>query len=199
MASKKSKTTGTVVVMLIVSIVGGALIGAYVMSTPDALHVPADLRRQDQVAAKTQDQHGKRFIPSADQHGQLKLDGRVVTIPKGEDPHVYLVNQYLDDLHAKGLGKKDARLLGVDVRGGTAYADFNQSFDETYGTSDEGNVLNGILTTFGQFPEIDRVQFEIDGKPMETTGNVDLSQPQDVIRNPNGTSTDLPAPLSGAA
>jgi spore germination protein GerM len=108
---------------------------------------------------------------------------------------VFLVNEYLNQLHARGLGDKSARVIGIDVRNGTAFLAFNPAFEQTYGTSDEGIVLNGILRTLSQFPEIEKVQFEIDGKPMDTLGNIDLSQPQ-IVTGPGvapvSTSPALP-------
>jgi len=175
MASKKKNNTGLVVTMLIVSVVGGALVGAYVMTTPDAQHIPTALKRDPStVSAKETDQStGYRLTPRNDgSFGRIKVD-----IPRGQNARTFLVNAYLDDLHAKGLGNKNAKLLGVSVINGVAYLDFNQAFSETYGTDDEGTVLNGIQQTLAQFPEIQKMQLRINGQNMESLGNVDLSKP----------------------
>jgi germination protein M len=185
MASKKSKNTGLVVTLLIVSLAGGAVMGAYVINTPNALHVPADMRRQ-KVAAHTT-AAPQRLVPHVAKDGTTTFTVQDIKIPAGEDERAYLVNDYLKQVHASGLGNKDAKALGVDVRDGTAYVDFNKAFDESFGTMDEATLINGILRTLGQYPEIEKVQFSIDGKPMETTGNIDLTSPQPVIRP--GTDT----------
>ena len=183
MASKKSKNTGLVVILLMLSIAGGVVLGAYVVTTPNALHVPIDMRREKPVAAHKETQGPTdRLVPIVDKDGVAHFEHQKVNIPKGVDPKVFLLNDYLEELHSRGLGDKNARALGVDVHDRIAYVDFNRAFEQTYGTMDEGNVLRGIESVLGQFPEIDKVAFYIEGKPMETTGNVDLTQPQDVIR-----------------
>lgn len=182
MASKKSKNTGIVITLLVISIAGGAALGAYVVETPAALHVPTS-ERKVKVLAKEPSQGPMKLVPHVEKDGTVSFDRQSITIPHGQDPRVYLVNEYLKTLHAQGLGDKDARALGIYISSdGIAHLDFNQAFDESYGSMDEGTVLNGIEATLGQFPEIDQIQFEIDNKPMQTTGNIDLSQPVPVIR-----------------
>jgi len=180
MASKKSKNTGLIVALLIVSIAGGAVMGAYVVSTPGALHVAQDMLRE-KPTSKAPKEPPQRLIPHYD-NGNLTFEKQHVAIPASEDARVFLVNDYLSQLHKQGLGNPKARALGIDMHGGVAYLDFNNEFEDSYGTMDEGTVLNGILTTLGQFPEIDKVQFEINGKSLDSFGNIDLTQPQDVIR-----------------
>jgi len=187
MASKKKNNTGLVVTMLIVSVVGGALVGAYVMTTPDAQHIPTALKRDPStVSAKETDQStGYRLTARNDgSFGKIKVE-----IPRGQDARTFLVNAYLNDLHSKGLGNKDAKLLGVSVVNGVAYLDFNQAFSETYGTDDEGTVLNGINGTLAQFPEIKKAQYRINGQNMDTLGNVPLNEPQDVRGSTSAIAT----------
>lgn len=180
MASRKKSNTGIIAALLLVSAVGGAVMGAYVMTTPEARKVPADLRR-DHVSAKPA-QKPKALVPKMVGH-DVVYEKRDITVPAGQDARVFYVNEFLKELHAKDIGNKSARAIGVDLQDGVAYLDFNRAFDETYGTEDEGILIQGILRTLGQFPDINKVQFEIEGKPMETTGNIDLKTPQDVIRD----------------
>lgn len=180
MASRKSKNNGVIASLLLISLVGGAVMGAYVVTTPNARKVPADLRREDRTSAKSPDKvHA--LVPRMNGH-DLSFEKHDVTAPDGVDRRVFVVNEYLKELHSKDIGNAKARAIGIDVRDGTAYLDFNSSFEETYGTEDEATVVNGILTTLGQFPEIERVQFEIEGKAMDSLGDLDLSTPQPVIR-----------------
>lgn len=180
MASKKSKNTGLVITMLVVSIVGGALLGVYVVDTPAAARVPQDLRREKPVVKTTQ--VPGRLVPRVQKDGRVTFQLENVKVPAGQDERVFLINDLLKQLHDHGLGDSNARALGVDVHDRIAYIDFNSAFEKTYGTMDEGTVLNGILSTMGQFSNIDKVKFEINGKSMETLGNVDLTEAQDVIR-----------------
>ena len=185
MASKKSKNTGLAIVLLIASVAGGIVMGAYVIDTPAAQHVTDVVKKETtpkESVSSRREQTINRLIPHAGKDGIATFEPQQITIPAGEDPRVYLVNDYLKQLHDKGLGNKNAKLLGIDVRNRIAYADFNRAFDESYGTMDEANVLRGIEATLGQFPEIDKIAFQVDGKAMDTTGNIDLTDPQNVIR-----------------
>jgi hypothetical protein len=196
MASKKKNNTGLVIAMLFVSVVGGALVGAYVMTTPDAQHIPVGLRRpSDVVSAKSLPQStGDRITARIGKDGLVGFDASQVVIPKGADARVFLVNEFLKDLHTKGLGNKDARAVGVDLHNGLATIDFSPEFGDTTGTMDEATILNGILTTLGQFSDIDKVQFRVNGKPMDSLGNIDLSTPQNVLRPGQNTPTTPTAP-----
>ena len=71
MASKKKNNTGLVIAMLALSIVGGALVGAYVMTTPDAQHIPIGMRRSnDIVSAKSAPQStGDRYTARMNKDG----------------------------------------------------------------------------------------------------------------------------------
>lgn len=181
MANRKSNKIPIIASLLLVSAVGGSVLGAYVLTTPIAQHVPPALRRATKVAAKEPDNE-MRVVPHASASGGTKFDTAAIKFPPGVDHRVYLVNDFLGQLHGKGLGNPDAKAIGIDVRDGTAYLDFNRAFDQSTGTSDEGTILNGILLVLGQYPDIDNVQFEVEGKPMESLGNVDLTTPQPVLR-----------------
>lgn len=101
------------------------------------------------------------------------------TVPKGEDRVVYAVNALLESIPAV---EKGARLRSVKVVGHMAELDFTTAFETTYGTDDERTILNGILTVLGQFPEIETARFLVDGHPIESLGNVELVDPQPVLR-----------------
>lgn len=108
----------------------------------------------------------------------LKFETRNATVPSGQDPRVFAVNEYLK---ASNVAPADSQLLSITIEGSTATLDFNSAFNQTYGTDDERTLLNGILRTLGQFPQIEKALFTINGKPFETMGNIDLTEPQPVI------------------
>jgi hypothetical protein len=190
MAKKKSKNTGLIVTLLVASLAGGALIGAYVVKAPNVQPLGRPL---PDVTASRIVQTGTKVIPRSDIDGNTKFAYQKIDIPAGNDPRVYLVNEYLRQLHEKGLGDNSARAIGIDVRDRIAYLSFNRAFEETYGTFDEATVINGILTTLGQFDGIAKVVFEIDGKPMDTLGNVDLTEAQ-MVKRPTGREEEQPKP-----
>lgn len=166
-------------------LVGSALLvgglAAYVRFTP-AREVPADLRRPATVS-----QNGRQpaevqkvlVLHPRYQDNDLKFDQTEASVPAGEDKVVFAVNQFLDKA---SFVAKEVRLRSVKVEKGMATLDFSEAFATSYGTDDERTVVNGILTAVGQFPEIETVKFLANGKPIDSLGNIELTDPQPVLR-----------------
>jgi hypothetical protein len=92
---------------------------------------------------------------------------------------VFAVNEFLTQA---AFLPKGARLVSARVHDGLAELDFSPEVAKTYGTDDERTLVNGILTAVGQFPEIKSATFLSGGKPIDSLGNIDLSEPQPVQR-----------------
>ncbi len=116
----------------------------------------------------------------------VEFTKEAVQIPDDEDPKVYVVNRFLEN---SKVADPSARLLSIDIHDGVADLYFNGEMDKTYGTDDESTLLNGILTTLGQFPDIKSATFYASGKQISSFGNVDLTEPQPVIRDAASGST----------
>lgn len=173
---------GVIGALLVVGLVGGVMVGAYVVNTPNAQRVPDELRKApltepDVEVSRPAGTKPHTFQPEL-RGGDLYLNPRSTEIPEGVDPKVFVVNEFLNLTEIAPAGSK---LLGVDVRDGVAYLDFNREFDSTYGSQEEQVLVNGILALMAQFPGVERVQIQIQGEPMETMGHLDLSEPQPVI------------------
>ncbi len=74
------------------------------------------------------------------------------------------------------------KVLGVviDPSSKLASVNFSPELKSNFhgGETEEAQVINSVLKTLGQFGSIDKVQFLIDGKPVDTLGGAqDLSQP----------------------
>jgi len=128
----------------------------------------------------TDNQQGAFVFEPVSDSGQLHFAKKAVEVPDGEDAKVFVVNQFLQDTKIADPG---ARLLSVDIQSGVASLYFNGAMNQTHGTDDESALLNGILTNLGQFPDVRNVLFYAQGKPIESFGNVDLTEPQPVIRD----------------
>jgi len=98
-----------------------------------------------------------------------------------DDPMVFAVNNYLDKLP---MVKKEARARKCTVSNGIANLDFTPEFETTYGTEDEQTILKGLLTVMAQFPDVKQVKFTVGGRTLDSLGNVDLTTPQDVMKDP---------------
>lgn len=129
---------------------------------------------RDQVTALTPNFNGD----------ELKFDASKVTPPAGVDPKAWVVNEYLRTLNAV---PEDAKVLSctIDDSTKTATVDFSKEIEAGYGTSDEMALVNGVLTVMSQFPNVDAVKFTVEGKTIETFGNIDLTDPQPALKMPS--------------
>lgn len=81
------------------------------------------------------------------------------------------------------------RLRSIKVVDGLATVDLSGEFQAHFHGSEteEAQTVNSVLRTLGQFSSIDRVQFLMDGKPIDALSQLPLSGPLDVIR-PNAAA-----------
>lgn len=100
--------------------------------------------------------------------------------PKGQDPMVFALNDYLDKVPAV---PKDADVKTVTVKEGIATIDFNEKIYAGYGAEDEQIIVRGLLRVMAQFPEVKSVLFTTDGQPLDSLGAIDLSSPQPVEKS----------------
>jgi|GEM_PF-1258701 len=111
----------------------------------------------------------------------LKFDKEKKTPPAGVEPMAWTVDQYLRTLTSV---PKEAHVLGVSVDNFIATVDFSKEIEAGYGTTDEQTLVNGVLTVMSQFKDVNAVKFTVEGKPIDTFGNIDLSEPQRVLKMP---------------
>jgi len=181
MATKKKKSSnGPMIGLLAVAVIGLGSLAAYVKFS-GANRVPDDERRPDKVSVHTPATHTETkpdskvtVIKPTREGDDLKLNKSETDVPKGEDPIVFSVNHYLKE---SKIVPADAKVVGVQVKDGIALLDVSPAFNQTYGSLDEETLLKGICATLAQFKNVDKVQFILEGKPIETLGNVDLTTP----------------------
>lgn len=77
------------------------------------------------------------------------------------------------------------KIHSVKVEGDTARVDFNRSFAEKgQGSYNEYMMVNAVVCTLTEIPEIKKVKFLVDGKDIDTiSGHMDLTEP--LRRNPD--------------
>lgn len=123
-------------------------------------------------------------IPTYDEN--LDFDSEPVEVPEGADQILFVVNLFLGRFDDAGAGAVDR----IEVESGIASVYFSSEFRRSYGTEDEQILVNGLLVTLGQFPEVEFVKFYAGGRPLETFGNIDLTDPLPVIRRPDLDADD---------
>ena len=94
--------------------------------------------------------------------------------------HTDPVSKQLTNLFPPGT---DVR--SVKVNGDTATVDFNQNFaSRGQGSYTERMMVNAVVCTLTEFPEIKKVKFLVEGKEIDTiSGHMDLLDP--LTRNPD--------------
>jgi len=192
MASKKKKQTGKrvgpFVAMIAIGVLGLGALAAYV-KYGDASRVPDEVRRVEplqQSGSKKDDAPESVTLVTPSREGtELKLGTHKSDVPKGEDPRIFAMNHFLRE---SKIVPDNARAVGIQVKDGVALVDVSPSFNQTYGSFDEEALLKGLCATLAQFQGIEKVQFFVDGKVVQTLGNVDLTEPIPVREAPPSAS-----------
>lgn len=155
--------------------------GAYVKLTPGAKipvdqHRPSDDQKKPpppKVGISTHEENSKVeiFLPKFSEQDDMSFTSKEVDVPKGQDARVYAVNEFLKETK---IAPSEAKLMGIDVKDGTAVLSFNAAFFEVAGTDDERAVIGGLQKIFGQFKDIDILDFRNEGSKAEALGNIEL-------------------------
>ncbi len=194
MATKKTqaKSKGSPFIgLVIVGVLGLGSLAAYV-KYGGADKVPVEIRKVPSLQQPANKDEGKtqtkvELVTPTREGMDLKLGKHESDVPAGEDPRLFAINHFLREA---GFVPEEAKAVGIDIRDHVAYVDVTKAFNQTYGTMEEETLLKGLSATLAQFKDIDKVQFLLEGKPIETFGNVDLTEPLSV-RPAN--SSDPPA------
>lgn len=184
---------------MLVALLGVGVFAAYVKLTPPAQHVAPELHRPSEVVAAPEkpesfvrerkagptvevDSGPQLRVPTLS-GDDVKLGRKAGPVPSGVKPMVFIANETLKDLKID-----KARAIGVDIHGRNALIDFNPEIEKGYGSTEEGEVIRALSAALGQFSEIDTFQIVVDGKTLDTLGELDLSEPIAVIRSDGKSS-----------
>lgn len=193
MASKKQKKSGSpMIALMAVGVLGLGALAAYVKfggadKVPTEVRRVESLQKKDPPAGKTAHEETTQkttvelFTPSRDSE-ELKFTKHQSDVPEGEDARLFALNHFLRE---SKIADPKAKVVGIQVKDQVALIDASPEFNQTYGTFDEEAILKGISITLAQFKDIEKVQFFVEGKPVTTLGNVDLSEPISVRTKSN--------------
>lgn len=173
-------------IVMVTAIVAIGLV-AYVKFAP-ADSVP----KETVIKEETEPGGGVRLMTPYYKDNELAFRSESVEVPPGIDKYVFAINRYLRSVEAV---PKEANLIACVIKDGTATLNFNTSFRTSYGTDDESTLINGVLAVMGQFEDVNFVKFTVEGKNLESLGNLDLIDPQSVLRLPVPAAKQVtPAP-----
>lgn len=122
----------------------------------------------------------KRVIYRADGKGTEKLKAVEVEIGAHEkNPYLVVLKRLVEKApkeettFPKGLSVKD-----VTVKDGIASVDFNDVFlSRRHNDYDNTMMVYAVVNTLTEFKDVKKVEFLVDGKPVEVLGQMDLSDP----------------------
>jgi len=183
--SSNSPAGKSVAAILLLTVLGAGVLAAYVGLNPQASHVVVDRPATPDVSVNTRHDDNKvappqdsmtLLVPAVVQN-DVKLDRPASSPPEGVAPEVNLINQTLASLQVEG-----AKALGIDVKDHLAVVSFNPGIEKGYGTIEEGHLIKALSLALGQFKNIDRFQLAIEGKTVDSLGNIDLTTPVKVLR-----------------
>lgn len=188
------------IVLVLAGSLGVGALAYYVKNTPNASHVPDEIRVVDTT------KHSKPAKPetkpevtvtAASSTVRLPVFGGEISdmglakeetqVPGGGDAMKFVAQKIAESAQIDG-----ARVLGVDVRDHVAIVNYNEAIGKGMGSMEEGAFIRALQVGFGQFTQIDKVTVEKEGEPL-VSGHVDLSEPLPVIR-PGATSSSSEEP-----
>ncbi len=193
--SGPSKKSLFIITLLSVTVVGS--LAAYVKMAP-ANTVPANEHRVDPNYVRkspnvTINSHkvgelgGQVMLLTPHYKGEeLSFTSSPLSVPPDQDPKVFAINEFL---RTTKLSSSDARVLSVDVKDGIATLSFNPAFESGYGTDDERTMIEGLQRTMGQFTDVQKIEIVVDGKNIESLGNIEISEPLDVLREDSSSAS----------
>lgn len=152
--------------VLFVSVAALAIaVGIWLRLTPPPPPPPPQPPREAQL-----------YIPQFDARGEVSYLRKRVPIRNPADAYR---EAYELLIRESKVFPKGTRLLEARVRNGTLQLNFSEELISNFegGASWETALVNAITSTAASFPEVQRVQILVQGKPVETIGgHVDLSQ-----------------------
>jgi germination protein M len=122
------------------------------------------------------------YLPKVNAQGELTYESKPVAI---QNPDAAYTEVFETLIRESGVFPEGVRLLSATVQNGALQLNFSPELTENFagGSDDEAALVNAITSTAGSFPNVERVQILVDGKPIESLGgHIDLSQAIHVSR-----------------
>ena len=122
------------------------------------------------------------YLPKVNPQGELTYESKPVAIQNPDSAYTEVFETLIRE---SGVFPKGARLLGATIRDGMLQLNFSPELTQNFegGSDDEAALVNAITSTAGSFPNVERVQILVDGKPIESLGgHIDLSHALPVSR-----------------
>lgn len=124
----------------------------------------------------------KIYIPKVNRQGELIYESKPIAIQNPENAYQEVFEKLIQE---SGVFPQGTRLVGTRMRNGTLTLNFSKELIGKFagGSDEEAALVNAISSTAGSFPNVERVQILVEGKPVESLGgHIDLTQALPVTR-----------------
>ena len=81
-------------------------------------------------------------------------------------------------------------VLGAEIKSGTAIVSLRRSMIGGIGSMQESTLITAWQVAFGQLKDVQKVQIEVDGQPIESLGHFEIDQPLSVVRDDSAGSSE---------
>lgn len=159
--------------IIVVGLAVLAAVAAYVQLAP-AKKVPEAIRRAESADRAVRPSQEVNVLTPRYEDGDLKFESKPLRTERGQDPMLAAINGFLAE--AK-VAPAEAKCRSARREGDLVVLDFSAAFGQTYGAEDEQTLLGGIANTLAQFPGVKRFRITVEGRPIETLGNIELTDP----------------------
>jgi len=122
------------------------------------------------------------YLPKVNPQGELTYESKPVAIQNPDTAYTEVFERLIRE---SGVFPEGVRLLSATVQNGALQLNFSSELTQNFagGSDDEAALVNAITSTAGSFPNVERVQILVDGKPVESLGgHIDLSHALPVSR-----------------
>ncbi len=200
MANQKTKPSGSnpLIFLGLIAAMGLGALAYYISNNPSTQTIPMEYRRTRSSAQLKPIHKGPNVEVTT---STAKVGGPLVAsivgdqvllkpfsgqAPPGAEPKLLALQETIN-----GFKLNDVRILGVDVQARNALVEITPAIHDGMGSMQEAKFLEALQRVMGQFPDVDKVQIMVDGKPLDSLGHFETADPMPVIRP--GESGAVPA------
>lgn len=162
------------IVVALLAFAGVASLAIYVRSTPK---LEFSELKPDRRPAPIKGNNVSIPVPSIDNQQNVSFNSESAKVPKGQDPVLFAVNEFLKQLDNSKLTAErvavDSKVAMVHFPAGTVFS---------FGLEEESTFLNGLRAAIGQFRAVDAVEIYVGGQRVDELGHVEITDPLPVIR-----------------
>lgn len=175
----KTRNSGAIsraalIVVALLAFAGVASLAIYVRNTPK---LEFSELKPERRTAPIKGNSVSVPVPKIDGSQNVSFESEPAKVPKGEDPVLFAVNEFLKHMRGSAIAAEhvriDHKVAMIDFPAGTVFS---------FGSEEEATFLNGLRSAIGQFAAIDAVELYVGGQRVDELGHIEISDPLPVIR-----------------